>query len=257
MSPIIHKRNANQLGRHLFRVEHCSLETSFCYRHKSLNEIEVMKFSHNCKSYFCPKCSKRKSSYITKRWKCVNPKQNFRFLTLTLSTEQYTPEQSVDKISYFFNLFVKYMRYRGFKFQYFKIIELTKNHVAHIHALVTAYLPKDIIQEVWKNITGSYITHIEFIYNKEHALKYVLKYMSKSIDYIQNKLFYLLRKRRISFSQSIFLEKLMKSGFILSHTSLWAINDELLEVNKYFKKKYERYNLLNFVFLNEKYLFQK
>lgn len=154
-----------------------------------------------------------------------------RFLTLTLDSKLYSSEESLMKISYFFNRFCKELRRRKFKFQFFKIIELTTRGIAHVHCLISCFIPFEIVKEIWYKITGSFVVFIKCIPNKEILSKYLLKYLSKSINTNSNYLFYLLSKRRYSFSQNLFIKVETISEFLFSNKFFYSLDEIKTYVN--------------------------
>jgi hypothetical protein len=247
--PVV-KRNIQQLQKHLIRCNSCKNTISFCYRQPTINKIEVIKTFFHCNSYFCETCANRKRRLLEKKFKNLKFNGRLRFLTLTLSTNQYTPEQALERISGFCNDFCHRLRDRKYKFQFFKIIELTKNNQAHLHILINCFIPKDIVTKIWKDITGSYITDIRAIPNKQKAVDYLLKYMTKAINSTANYLFFLLRKRRYSYSQNFFLDTAESEKFIKSfiHFHDDVLFFELL--NKFVKRRFWNSKLLDIKVLN-------
>lgn len=243
-------RDDETFEKHKLRCETCKQTASFCYRQNSYNTFEILKSYWYCNSYCCPECALRKKCKLYRKFRKLKYKSKMGFLTLTLDTKLYTEEQSVSFISGFFNLLVKLLRYRGFKFQYFKMIELTKNHQAHIHALISTFIDRKILVELWKQITGSFIVDIRCPKSKKHVVNYVLKYITKSTDEYQNYIFYILSRRRYSYSQNFFLPDDEQRPFVKVN-AYWNYENEYLNcVHSYFKLKYNHYKLINFIFLN-------
>lgn len=248
-SPLF-KRSWQDFYKHCIRCKNCKAVASFCYRKKSAHEYEILRTYYLCHSYFCERCSAKKRNKLQKRLKNLRYNKSLRFLTLTLSTEMYSQEESVDKISQQFNLLVKFLRYRGYKFQYFKVIELTKKGQAHIHAFVTQYIDINHIRECWKFITGSYIVDIKNVKDDEFAKSYLLKYFTKSSNQKYGYLFYLLRKRRFSYSQSMFLPGYEEPPFLKSNITFDNDNDLFHYVNVFFDKRFFNSAFLRFILLN-------
>lgn len=244
------KRTQEDFEKHIIRCSCCQNTVTFCYRPTSLNNYDVLQTYFHCHSYFCDVCAKKKKNKLIKKLNKIKPGQVLRFLTVTLDVSQYTPEQSLERISEMFNLLVKYLRYRGFIFQYFKIIELTKQNIAHVHALVNCYLPAFVVSNCWYSVSGSYIVKLKIVKNKGMALFYLTKYLSKTMNYFANKLFYFLRKRRYSYSQSFFLPNEKEPPFILSRVYFYNDFDFHRIVNHYFKLYFNNYALIRFNFLN-------
>ncbi len=246
----LYKRSWQDFYRHCIRCKNCKSVASFCYRQKSTHEYEILKTYYLCHSYFCERCALKKRSKLKNKLKNLRYNKNLRFLTLTLSTEMYSREESIDKISEQFNLLVKFLRYRGYKFQYFKVIELTKKGQAHIHAFVTQYINVEHIRECWLHITGSYIVNIKNVVNDDLAKFYLIKYFTKSTNQKYGYLFYLLRKRRYSYSQSMFLPGFEEPPFFKSCISFENDNDLFHYVNFFFKRRFFNYHFLKFILLN-------
>lgn len=250
MNTSLQKRSFEDLQRHVERCSNCQNTASFVYRFKSRNVVEILRSFWYCGSYMCDKCAYKKKIQLRRALSRLKFKDTCRFLTLTLSTKDYSPEESICKISEFFNLWVKFMRYRGFKFQYFKIIEFTKKDVAHLHILVNAFLPGLVVQQCWKQITGSYIYKIKKPENKEHTINYLLKYITKANNDFAQIFFYLYQKRRYSYSQNFFETAKEEQAFV---QSMYYHNRECefeASVLKFFNLKYDTFKLLEFVYLN-------
>jgi predicted RNA-binding protein with RPS1 domain len=144
---------------------------------------------------------------------CFN-KDRYRFLTLTLDFKKYTAIESINKIHHFFELLRKRLKYEGYDFEYFKIIELQKNNIAHIHAIVNQYIPNDLIIKHWKEITNSFIVKIIKVDSLGKLSVYLLKYLSKNINSYHTELFYFTGKRRFSYSKKLGMEKPEKKSYI-------------------------------------------
>lgn len=250
MKPVTAKRTPAQLEQHLIRCCSCQQTSSFVYRQKSYNTYEILKTHFFCRSYFCALCSQKKRKVL--RWKLRNFKAQgtIRFLTVTLSTKDYTSDESLQYISGYFNLLVKYLRYRGFVFQYFKMIEFTKNNQAHIHAIVNCYLPLTIVRHCWKEITDSYECHITRPESPQHVINYILFYITKQNNMQLNKSCFFLMKRRYSYSQLFFLPLVIQKPFLRSFR-YWNDTKEFINcVNYFFMNKFNNYKLIDFEFLN-------
>ena len=208
------KRTDDQLHRHLQRVDQC------CSCHKVfLSNIEQNNYTFldvalKCDSYFCPRCAKKKRVRLIKRVHKNLIDKNVRFLTLTFDAKQYTPEQTYSKGSEYFHRFIKYLKYHHFKFQYFKVLEFTKIGLAHYHVLLDCYIPVSIIRKIWCDITGSYIVFVKKVRSVKKIISYILIYMTKVSDFVNNQIFYLNRLRRYSYSRFFFLKKQIPNKII-------------------------------------------
>lgn len=244
------KRSMEDLSRHLARCNSCKETISFAYNQKSTNEFDIKKIYFQCHSYFCEDCARKKRGALLRKMKNLKAGKVLRFLTLTLSTKNHTPEQSIEKISNYVNTFVKLMRYRGFEFQYFKIIEFTKNNIAHVHMLVNCYMPHQCVRLVWQSITGAHKIWIERIKSSKMAINYIFKYMTKAVNSTANYMFYLYKKRRYSYSQNFFLPSFEDIRFILSRVYFQDVNEISKHVLKFFKNKFFNFSFINFNYLN-------
>ncbi len=228
------KRTESQLMKHISRCDFCRSTFSYSSKISNHNEISIIRFPICCKTYFCEYCSVSKKIKLRKKLNQITFNNRMRFLTLTLSTNDFSPEEALTKISYFFNRLCKELRRRGFKFQFFKIIELTKRHQAHIHALISCYIDVNIIRSIWKSLTGSYQVFIKAMLDKPMMIQYLIKYLTKSVNNYANYLFYLLSKRRYSFSQFLFQKVETLKEFIFSNKFFFS----LVEIIPYVKNLY-------------------
>jgi len=245
-----HKRTTEQLQHHLRRCNSCKNTISFCFRQPAINNLEVIKTFFHCNSYFCETCALRKKRKLQKRLKRLKINGRLRFLTLTLSTVDFTPEQALNNISSFFNDFCHRLRDRGYKFQFFKIIELSKKDQAHLHVLINCFIPRITVLMLWKSITGSYIVDIRAVNSHEKAVEYLTKYMTKSISAISNYLFFIMRKRRFSCSQNFFSEILKELKFSKSFIHFFDEKIFLELLNKFIHRRFFNSKLMTVNILN-------
>lgn len=220
------KRSYEQYERHLNRVKSCSTTFELGYVQKSYTEFHVHPCAYSCNSYFCEHCAQKKRKMLLRKLRAIKNANNLRFLTLTLSASDYDPTTSISKISEFFNTLCKLLRYRKYKFQYFKIIEMTKNNISHLHILIDTYIPAPLISSLWKQITGSYIIKILQVKDKKQVFTYISKYITKTLTSYSNLLFYFYNKRRYSYSKFFFdvipkLEKFFMTGIRFFDVSLF------------------------------------
>lgn len=250
MECLHHKRTTEHLQRHLLRTNNCKNTATFCFKQPSINKLEVVKTFFHCSSYFCDTCAKRKQRKLQNRLKNLKINGRLRFLTLTLSTNDYTPEESLSKISEMFNDFCHRLRHLGYKFQFFKIIELTKHHQAHLHILINCFLPRVTVLMLWKSITGSYMVDIREVKSHKKAVEYLTKYMTKTVSAMSNYLFFIMRKRRYSCSQNFFSEVLKIEKFIRSFVYFYDDKDFSILLNKFIHRKFFNAKLMQVDVLN-------
>ena len=184
-----------------------------------------------CKSYSCPICGKKKVLDLVARLKTVDLAK-YRFFTLTLKNQKtlVNTEQNLERVSKCFNKLNLALRKRPeFKgLEYFRVTEIGKDGMVHVHGIVNKYIPSKLLSELWLKITkDSYITKIERIKNKKDAVQYLYKYLTKDVS-SKNKdldaaffnsdkknsaaMFYELNKRRFCASRKFFPEKKEKNS---------------------------------------------
>lgn len=208
------KRSIDDLHKHLNRVNQCCSCHKIFLTHVNNNNYNFLDVSLKCDSYFCERCAKKKRVKLIKRVQKNLSGKNIRFLTLTFDTKQYTPDDTYKLGSEYFHRFIKYLKYHNFKFQYFKVLEFTKSGLAHYHVLLDCYIPVSIIKNIWFQITGSYIVFIKKVRSVKKIISYILIYMTKVSDFVNNQIFYLNRLRRYSYSRFFFLRKQIQKKII-------------------------------------------
>ena len=149
---------------------------------KSIKERMLFKRVYvRCGQFNCPYCRELKKRKLARLIRKSCPKSDFSMLTLTLRRNSYDLKKNWFDLSRFWDILIKRLKrqYPGLK--YFRVVELQKNGMPHIHALINFYSPKWYIQSVWKDITGdSFICRFEKI--RTSCASYILKYFSKSIQ---------------------------------------------------------------------------
>lgn len=207
------KRKKN-LSNHYQSIKKCSLSSKIFIEKIHSKETTIKIIPCKCHSYFCEKCSKiKRMNLLSRLKKCFN-ENDYRFLTLTLDQNKYTPIEAINNISHFFELLRKRLKYENYNFNYFKIVELQKNNIAHLHIILNMYIPNDLIKKHWLDITGSPIIKINKIDSIGKLSVYLLKYLSKNIASYHTELFYFTNKRRYSYSKYLGMPKLDKKNYI-------------------------------------------
>lgn len=133
-------------------------------------------FSYYRKSLSCPIYRKK---YVRFLYFYLLYSEPERFLTLTLKENL-----SRDTLFKAYDRFRKAIRYRGYLFEYFGVLERQKRGVLHMHILQKGdYVPKDLITTLWRRSTrgAGLINYIERINSKEDTVGYILKYVLKDI----------------------------------------------------------------------------
>lgn len=153
-----------------------------------------------CHSPFCKKCNDIKVQKLWPKIEDFSKRRQLRFITVTYSAD-VGPAEVLRRFSSDWNKFVTYLRRRKYKFNFFKIIEFTKRNILHFHVLIDCYIPQGLISNVWRDVTGtSYIVFITKVLSREDALRYTIKYITKSKQGHQA-IYVAKNVRRFSFSR--------------------------------------------------------
>jgi len=156
-----------------------------------------------CNSPYCETCNNIKRIKLYNKLLQFSKNRQLRFLTLTYKYDD-NYKNILDKYSKDFNKFITYIRRLNYKFNYFKIIEFTKNKIIHFHLLIDSYVPQQLLSNLWFQITSdSFIVFITRLLNNKQLINYCLKYITKSFNNNQD-LFTAFKIRRFSFSRFTF-----------------------------------------------------
>lgn len=145
----------------------------------------VSTFRCRCKSMACKHCSTLWKRNLMNNLEKFLERKTIRFLTLTFRyTEGMDMDMLYKKANKDWNYFLLIMRRRYHKkFQFVKFLEFTKNLAPHFHILIDCYIAKDIIQDVWYEVTGdSYKVEISRKKSHRSCYSYALKYATKTIS---------------------------------------------------------------------------
>lgn len=212
-------RTREQLAKHKNNVESCRsyyalMKYNQYYYQLHSNELKPFKFVPIfCNSYFCPECAEKKRKAIIERFEKFRHKDSWRFLTLTLRNTGTNTAENLKKFSGYFNNFMTTIRKKNPGIKYLSVIEIGKSGNVHAHILINRYLQQTQVSGLWEKASGSYIVHIEKVYNAQSCKQYISKYISKFQKFEEtNELFYLMQVKRVSWSQNF--EKIIKSSFL-------------------------------------------
>jgi hypothetical protein len=137
-----------------------------------------------CGTYKCPVCSKKRKQTLFKMISKSCQKKDFLMLTLTLRKNQYGLKYNWQRINHAWDILLKQLKRRFPKVKYFRCVELQKNGMPHIHALINCYLSKWEIKKIWETITGdSFICKFEEV--RSSCAGYILKYFYQSVGDIE------------------------------------------------------------------------
>lgn len=153
---------------------------------RKLPKGELVKITPaKCHSYSCPVCGKKKVLDLVAKLKSVDLTK-YRFFTLTLKNRMNldNSEMNLKRVSDCYNKLNNNLRkkkqYKGL--EYFRVTEIGKDGMVHIHGIWNKYIPTKELSEMWLKITkDSYIVKVERIKNKKDAVNYLFKYLTKDI----------------------------------------------------------------------------
>lgn len=138
-----------------------------------------------CKSYSCPVCGKKKVHDLMDKMKGLNLSK-YRFFTLTLKNNYSLAdsEKNIQRVNDCFNKLNNALRkkekYKGL--EYFKVIEIGKDGMVHIHGIWNKYVPVVELSAMWKTVTkDSWVVNVKRIQSKGDAVRYLFKYLTKNI----------------------------------------------------------------------------
>jgi hypothetical protein len=202
-------RTEEQLSKHKAKCAHCR-ESYFIldYKPEFLASHPEQKYKSKliplpCNSYFCASCAAKKQREIVERFEKFKGKESWRFLTLTLQNNGSNTSENLKSFSGFFNNFMTTIRKRYKGIKYLSVIEIGKSGNVHCHILINKYIWQPIASGLWKKASGSFIVHVEKVYNSVGCKKYISKYVSKFQKFEDtNSLFYLLNVKRVAWSQN-------------------------------------------------------
>lgn len=244
------KRTNFQFKRHIKRTHSCGTDSEYCWNLSDNKKILIKICKHRCHSYFCKECANIKKSELIGKLKTALKGKSWRFLTITMSEHYGTADQCIQDINYLFNKFHKRFKKTKYNFTYFKVLEFTKRGFPHFHIFIDKYIPKQLIADIWKEYTSNYIVDITRVTTKSKLTSYLLKYFTKSTEWDSNKLYYLNRKRRFSYSRLFFENIPERIHFFATRILHKLFVDKTQELHEYFM------DLINIPFINNHELYE-
>lgn len=182
-----------------------------------------------CQTYRCHYCREKRRRKLYRLINRACPKDKFSMLTLTLKKNSDPLKVNWKRLSKSWDILLKRLKRKCPAIKYFRCVELQKNGMPHIHALINFYLPKWYIQLIWKKITGdSFICRFEHV--KSSCAGYILKYFEKSINDINYIRSATGKKTRIfNYSRNLlFIEKKLPEWNLICVCSSVADASEIL-----------------------------
>lgn len=109
----------------------------------------------------------------------VRRNSNYTFATLTYSTEKYTRKAACLLMKDHMKEFMRLLRKRYKRIQYFWIVELTKARYPHYHIIFDRFVHWRVLRAIWYKVSGNSVTNIKAIPGGG-AAGYVTKYLAKT-----------------------------------------------------------------------------
>jgi hypothetical protein len=211
----------------------------------------------DCRKLSCEYCGPKKAAtYRRAVAKRAEENKLQRFLTLTLDPKKIPSD--VDSVSYIRQCWAKFRVYLGRKYgsalSYISIVELHEGKrgklgdqggnygKAHLHILISSYIPKEWISATWAKLGGGWKIDIRFV-DVHRVAGYLSKYITKD-----TLLQVPWRKKRISTSRNIRLfDPKVKSGFRITFEKIESLFD-WLHSGTLFRFKFDGFGLQSFLF---------
>lgn len=138
---------------------------------------------HKCKTWGCGVCGPKKLASVKRGiYREADKHELRRFLTLTLPGNfKGSYQDSVKALNKSWKKFgIYFKREFGEKLIYIKVVEPQKRGIAHLHVLVSRYIPQGWLSKIWQGIGGGRICDIRFV-DVHRIAAYISKYMSKAM----------------------------------------------------------------------------
>lgn len=132
-----------------------------------------------CKTNGCPYCWAIKLAIRKIEIAEAAKKHRLRvFATLTIPNDKCTAEDSVKYIQKCWNRYRSLKRHQGNKPDFISVLEFTKKGYAHLHVLLSEFIPWAELDRDWKSVGGG---HVDVKGANENASRYLAKYLTKRL----------------------------------------------------------------------------
>jgi len=154
------------------------------YRNFEFESAEGDTAPFRCGSWECYCCGYRMRQNLIEEIKRVTSERPgmSRLLTLTLDPAE-APERQEDQHKYIterWNALRTRLKREIGGFSYSWVREEQENGLPHLHAIVSRYLPQEIVASAWSELGGGEIVDIRKIERTDKAAHYVGKYLTKN-----------------------------------------------------------------------------
>lgn len=196
-----------------FTARKCENGRWLVLRRVENESIHYKKVYIPCQTYGCPVCRIKRNRKLYKLITKHCPKKDYHMLTLTLILNNDPLSVNWKKLNKMWDILLKRLKRKYGKVKYFRVMEITKNGMPHIHALINCFMPKWLLKIIWKKISGgSYICKFEKV--RDSCAGYILKYFYKAINDIRYIRKTTGKKTRIfNYSRNLIFEEKTVSGW--------------------------------------------
>lgn len=154
------------------------------YRNFEFESAEGETAEYRCGSWECYCCGYRMRQNLVEEIKRVTVErpEMSRLLTLTLDPDK-APSRQEDQHKYIterWNALRTRLKREIGDFSYIWVREEQENGLPHLHAIVSRYLPQQIVSEAWGELGGGEVVDIRKIERTDRAAHYVGKYLTKN-----------------------------------------------------------------------------
>jgi hypothetical protein len=154
---------------------------------------------------------------------------------LTLTCQEGLGDSRVERrklMGKAFNKFVKRIK-REFNLKtlpFFVVVEEHASGEPHFHVLLRApFLRQKWLSANWKDLTGAFVVDIRRVFDRDHAMYYVSKYLSKKpARFGTTKRFWHSRDWKIASDEPVEERKVFSEPKLLKHLSLVAYREVLI-----------------------------
>jgi len=158
---------------------------------RDIDNPDTLHVPSKCYVRICPVCKlARQIRLVSKYSHYVNVMESPRFMTLTMRKPYDLSKINKKRMDTAFQELFRELRGNGYEItKYIKAMELKKvegnKYMFHYHIIYDgSFIPQNVLSDKWKKHSkGSFIVDIRKVYNRNHALFYISKYIAKAVDY--------------------------------------------------------------------------
>lgn len=159
--------------------------------------------SHRCKKQTCSYCNFIRSRGVADRIMSYNNFSSLRFFTLTSLNVNSDFSSTICQLEKSFRKLYKILKKTYPNLAYFKVFEVGKNGMVHLHGLWNIYIDVKELSALWADISGAYRVWLNKVRSPRNVQKYLTKYLTKTLtQFSQICVDLKINKRAFSFSNN-------------------------------------------------------